>query len=145
MARAPETGFYFEPLSERLALVIEGSPFPSDDHWAFVGDPVEMTQELARLEVANRWPGVDPDSLEVEFDTDFQRTVEEIERLQKEEQPRQPGEIDFDVNLLLAQAEALKEAAAALKPPGAKDLEEALEKSADETVGDAIAKAHGEK
>ena len=71
--------------------------------------------------------------------------MEEIERLQKEEQPRQPGEIDFDVNLLLAQAEALKEAAAALKPPGAKDLEEALEKSADETVGDAIAKAHGEK
>ena len=49
MARAPETGFYFEPLSERLALVIEGSPFPSDDHWAFVGDPVEMTPELASI------------------------------------------------------------------------------------------------
>ena len=142
MARAPETGFYFEPLSERLALVVEGSPYPSDDHWAFVGDPVEMTPELARLEVANRWPGVDPETLEVEFDTNFERTVAEIERLQKEEGPLQPGEIDFDVNFLLSQAEALKEAAAKLKPPGAKDLEKALE---EDTVGDAIAKAHDEK
>ena len=42
MARAPETGFYFEPLTERFALVVEGSPFPSDDHWAFIGDPIEV-------------------------------------------------------------------------------------------------------
>jgi hypothetical protein len=137
MARAPETGFYFEPLSERLALVVEGSPYPSDDHWAFVGDPVEMTPELARLEVANRWPGVDPETLEVEFDTDFERTVAEIDRLQREEGPREPRIVDFDVNFLLEQAEALKEAAAALKVRG--------EEEAEETVGDAIAKAHNEK
>ncbi len=68
MARVPETGFYFEPISERLALVVEGSPFPSDDHWAFIGDPVDMTPELARIEVATRWPGIDPDELEIEFD-----------------------------------------------------------------------------
>jgi hypothetical protein len=137
MARAPETGFYFEPLSERLALVVEGSPYPSDDHWAFVGDPVEMTPELARLEVANRWPGVDPETLEVEFDTNFERTVAEIDRLQREEGPREPGIVDFDVNFLLEQAEALKEAAAALKEP--------VEEVAEETVGDSIAKAHNEK
>ena len=141
MARAPETGFYFEPLSERMALVVEGSPYPSDDHWAFVGDPVEMTPELARLEVANRWPGVDPETLEVEFDTNFERTVAEIDRLQREERPREPGLVDFDVNFLLEQAEALKEAAAALQAPGTKDVEEAAE----ETVGDAIARAHNEK
>jgi len=64
MARAPETGFYFEPISERLVLVVEGFPFPSDDFWAYVGDPVEMTQELARLTVATRWPGVDPEALQ---------------------------------------------------------------------------------
>ena len=56
MARAPETGFYFEPITERLALVVEGFPFPTDDAWAFVGDPVEMSPEVARLEVATRWP-----------------------------------------------------------------------------------------
>ncbi len=139
MARAPETGFYFEPLSERLALVVEGSPYPSDDHWAFVGDPVEMTPELARLEVANRWPGVDPETLEVEFDTNFERTVAEIDRLQREEGPREPGIVDFDVNFLLEQAEALKDAAEALK---VKDVEQAPEEAAEETVGDAIAKAH---
>ena len=43
MARAPETGFYFEPITERLALIVEGSPYPSDDPWAWVGDPVEMS------------------------------------------------------------------------------------------------------
>jgi hypothetical protein len=74
MARAPETGFYFEPIAERLVLIVEGSPFPTDDHWAWVGDPIEMSPELARLECANRWPGVDPDGLEVEFD--FERAVE---------------------------------------------------------------------
>jgi hypothetical protein len=141
MARAPETGFYFEPLSERLALVVEGSPFPSDDHWAFVGDPLEMTPELARLEVANRWPGVDPETLEVEFDTNFERAVEEIERLQSEEGARQPGELDLDINRLLEQAEALKAEAASLGER--KDLEEAMEET--ETVGDAIARAHTEK
>jgi hypothetical protein len=76
MARAPETGFYFEPIAERLVLIVEGSPFPTDDHWAWVGDPIEMSPELARLECANRWPGVDPDGLEVEFDLDFERAVE---------------------------------------------------------------------
>ncbi len=115
MARVPETGFYFEPISERLALVVEGSPFPSDDHWAFIGDPVDMTPELARIEVATRWPGIDPEELEIEFDT---------------------------VNLLLSQADALKAAAAALQVPGAKEVEEAVEGAAAETVGDAIARAH---
>jgi hypothetical protein len=67
MARAPETGFYFEPIAERLALVVEGSPFPSDEDWAYVGDPAEMPSEVARLEVAARWPGVDPESLDPEL------------------------------------------------------------------------------
>jgi hypothetical protein len=144
MARAPETGFYFEPLTERLAMIVEGSPFPSDDPWAHVGDPVVMSPELARLEVATRWPGVDPETLEVEFDTNFERTAAEIDRLQREEQEKEPGsgEIDFDVNLLLQQAESLKAAAAQLKLPGAREVEEALEESAAQTVGDAIARAH---
>ena len=68
MALAPETGFYFEPIAERLALVLEGSAFPSEDDWAYVGDPVEMTVDAARLEVATRWPGVDPEGLELELD-----------------------------------------------------------------------------
>jgi hypothetical protein len=68
MARAPETGFYFEPLHERLALVVAGSPFPSEEAWAYVGDPVEMSPEVARREVATRWPGVDPEGLELEQD-----------------------------------------------------------------------------
>src|SRR5258708_10453451 len=91
MARAPETGFYFEPITERLALIVEGSPYPSDDPWAYVGDPLDMSPELARLEVATRWPGVDPETLEVEFDTDFEKAVEEIERLQREERDKEPG------------------------------------------------------
>jgi hypothetical protein len=66
MARAPETGFYFEPIAERLALVAAGAPFPSDEAWAHVGDPALMSAEEVRLEVATRWPGVDPDLLEVE-------------------------------------------------------------------------------
>ncbi len=144
MARAPETGFYFEPITERLVLILEGSPYPSDDPWAWVGDPVEMAPEVARLEVATRWPGVDPESLEVEFDTNFERAVEEIERLEREEREKPPGsgEIDFDVNLLLQQAEALKEAAAQLTLPGARDVEQEIERSAAETVGDSIARAH---
>ena len=66
MPRAPETGFYFEPIGERLALVLEGAPFPSDQEWAWVGDPAEMPIEMARLQIATRWPGVDPESLELE-------------------------------------------------------------------------------
>jgi hypothetical protein len=146
MARAPETGFYFEPITERLALIVEGSPYPSDDPWAWVGDPVEMPPEVARLEVATRWPGVDPETLEIEFDTNFERAVEEIERLQREELEKGPGsgEIDFDVNLLLQQADALKEAAAQMSLPGRSEIEQELERSAAETVGESIARAHGE-
>jgi hypothetical protein len=141
MARAPETGFYFEPMTERLALIVEGSPYPSDDPWAYVGDPLEMSPELARLEVATRWPGVDPDSLDVEFDTNFEKTVAEIERLQREEQEKEPGsgEISFDVNFLLEQADALKAAAAQLTLPGARDVEQEIE---GQSVGDSIARAH---
>ena len=68
MARAPETGFYFEPIAERLALVAAGAAFPSEEAWAYVGDPARMSPEAVRLEVATRWPGVDPETLEVEID-----------------------------------------------------------------------------
>jgi len=68
MSRAPETGFYFEPIAERMALLREGSPFPSPEAWAYVGSPAEMTEEVARLEIATRWPGVDPEALELETD-----------------------------------------------------------------------------
>ena len=144
MARAPETGFYFEPMTERLSLIVEGSPYPTDDPWAYVGDPAQMSPELARLEVATRWPGVDPEMLEVEFDTNFERAAAEIERLQREEREKEPGsgEIPFDLNLLLQQADALKAAAAQLTLPGARDVEEELERAAGETVGDSIARAH---
>jgi len=142
MARAPRTGFYFEPISERLVLVVEGFAFPSDDAWAFIGDPVEISPDVARLHVAMRWPGVDPEALMVEFDTNFERAVAEMERLQREEREKEPGsgEIDFDVNKLLQMAEQLKEAAANLRVPTARDVEEALEK---QSVGEAIASAHG--
>ena len=144
MARAPQTGFYFEPMTERLALIVEGSPYPSDDPWAHVGDPVSMSPDLARLEVATRWPGVDPETLDVEFDTNFERAAAEIDRLQREEREREPGsgEIPFDIDLLLQQADALKAAAAQLRPPGARDLEQEIERTAGETVGDSIARAH---
>lgn len=142
MARAPQTGFYFEPLTERLVLVVEGFPFPTDDAWAYVGDPLEMPPEMARLHVAARWPGVDPETLLVEFDTNFERAVAEMERLQREELEKPPGsgEIDFDVNSLLEQAEQLREMAAGLKAPDAGDVERALEKV--NTVGGDIAAAH---
>ena len=113
MARASETGFYFEPMAERLVLVVEGSPFPTDDHWAYVGDPIEMSPELARLECATRWPGVDPEGLEVEFDLDFERAVEDAERRQAEDAAglvRRATELDLDLDLLFAQAEALRSA-----------------------------------
>jgi hypothetical protein len=104
-----------------------------------------MTPELARLEVAIRWPGVDPETLEVEFDTDFERAQAEIERLQREERDKEPGsgEINFDVELLLQQAESLKEAAARLTLPGGRDVEQEIERSEGlETVGESSARAH---
>src|SRR5438105_15028269 len=60
MARAPETGFYFEPVAERLALVLEGALFRPGGEGAHVGIPVEMRPGLRRLEVATRGPGGDP-------------------------------------------------------------------------------------
>ncbi|HEX9574822.1 MAG TPA: hypothetical protein VF994_12045 [Myxococcales bacterium] len=144
MARAPETGFYFEPMAERLVLVVEGSPFPTDDHWAYVGDPIEMTPEVARLECANRWPGVDPEALEVEFDLDFERAVEEAERRQAEDAAglvRRATELDLDLDLLFAHAEALRHAEPSAESTRAA-LEEAAEKlDAADTIGAAIARA----
>lgn len=143
MARAPQTGFYFEPIAERLALVIEGTAYPSDDHWAYLGDPMEgFTPELARLECANRWPGVDPDALEVEFNTDFDGLLEELERKHDPDPvlDGKQGEIDFDVNFLLQQAETLKEMAAGMVAPGARELEAAIE--GEPTIGDAIVRAN---
>lgn len=109
MARAPETGFYFEPIAERLALVVEGFPFPSEDAWSFVGDPVEMPEELARLEVANRWPGVDPDVLLVELPTDFAAAAEGLhgEALQ----PPAPEMRDESVGEAIARAPTAKNGA----------------------------------
>src|SRR5207249_1220714 len=52
-----------------------GAAFPSDGEWAYVGDPVEMAPDVARLEVATRWPGIDPEALEVEFHVDFERAL----------------------------------------------------------------------
>ncbi|HYR18853.1 MAG TPA: hypothetical protein VEQ15_05130 [Myxococcales bacterium] len=146
MARAPETGFYFEPMTERLVLVVEGAPFPTDDHWAYVGDPIEMTPEVARLECANRWPGVDPETLEVEFDLDFERAVEEAERRQAEDAAglvRRATELDLDLDLLFAHAEALRHAPTEPAPEATRAaLEEAAEKlDAADTIGAAIARA----
>ena len=89
---------------------------------------------------------VDPESLDVEFDTNFEKAVVEIERLQREEREKEPGsgEINFDVNFLLSQADALKAAAAAMQLPGRAEVEQELEK-ADETVGDAIVRANRNK
>ena len=134
VARSPETGFYFEPLTERLALVVEGAPFPSDDHWAWLGDPIEMTQEEARLACGLRWPGVDPDTLEVEFDLDFERATAEAERQRLEVMAgfqRMPREYDLDVDALLAQADLLREAARHVAME--QTSPEALERAAEET------------
>ncbi len=112
MARAPETGFYFEPVTERLALVVEGSPFPTDDHWAWLGDPIDMTPQQAQLVVAVRWPGVDPDTLEVEFDLNFERAVAEADAQRRERDAgvtRVPLEFDVDIDQLLSQAETLRD------------------------------------
>ena len=144
MARAPETGFYFEPMAERLVLVVEGSPFPTDDHWAYVGDPIEMTPEVARLECANRWPGVDPDALEVELDLDFERAVEEAERRQAEDAAglvRRATELDLDLDLLFAHAEALRPTDPS-PDSTRRALDEATEKlDSSDTIGAAIVRA----
>ena len=133
MARAPETGFYFEPLTERLALVVEGAPFPSDDHWAWLGDPIDMTQDEARSSCGLRWPGVDPETLEVEFDLDFERATAEAEKARQEALAgfqRLPREFDLDVDSLLAQADLLREAARHVAVE--QTTPEALEKAAEE-------------
>ncbi len=132
LARAPETGYYFEPLTERLALVVEGAGFPSDDHWAWLGDPIEMTQEEARMSCGLRWPGVDPDALEVEFDLDFERATQEAEQQRLEAlsgMQRLPREFDLDINSLLQQADLLREAARQVS--FTETTPEALEKAAE--------------
>ena len=132
MARAPETGYYFEPLTERLALVVEGAGFPSDDHWAWLGDPIEMTQEEARMQCGFRWPGVDPDSLEVEFDLDFEKATQEAEQQRLEAlsgMQRLPREFDLDIDSLLQQADLLREAARQVS--FTETTPEALEKAAE--------------
>lgn len=119
MARARETGFYFEPLTERLALVVEGSPFPSEEQWAWVGDPIEMTPELACLECAARWPGVDPEELHVELDLGLNAMLAELERNSRAEAggtPAQPPPAPPDVASLRAQAEELQRAVESLGP-----------------------------
>jgi len=145
MARATETGFYFEPLAGRLALVVEGSPFPSDDQWAHVGDPIEMTPEVARLQVADRWPGVDPDALQLELDLNFERALAEHEKELAEVAqgfvPRR-GEIDFDLNLLLEQAELLRLAAEQLRPLNSRARPEQLFDANGESIGAYIIKSH---
>jgi hypothetical protein len=126
MARATETGFYFEPLTERLALVVEGAPFPTAEQWAYVGDPIEMTPELARLQCALRWPGVDPDEIHVELDLGLNAMLAELERTSKEENaapPLQPP-APADVADLLAQAEELQRQLDQLGPAGSITAEE---------------------
>jgi hypothetical protein len=136
MSRAPETGYYFEPIHERVALVLEGAAFPSDDAWAWVGDPLEMPAEVALLHVAARWPGVDPETLEIEYETDFAKAVEEVERLRRIEAEHRAFTPDasFDVRALLAQAEELQAQARLVEAPTPERLVE--------TVGEAIEKAN---
>ena len=111
-----------------------------------MGDPIEMSPELARLECANRWPGVDPESLEVEFDLDFERAVQEQEKQRAAEAAgivREAGELDFDLDILLAQAEALRRAADTASPDATRPaLEESTESP--DTIGQAIARASKE-
>src|SRR5438128_11860470 len=64
MASAPATGFYFDPIGERLALLLEGAAFPSEGERAYVGDPVEMSPYVSRLAVAMRRPGIDAVALD---------------------------------------------------------------------------------
>lgn len=79
MSRARDTGFYFEPLEERLALVVEGQPFPSEADWAWIGDPIEMSADQARIECAIRWPDVDLDALFVELEAGLIGALAELE------------------------------------------------------------------
>ena len=115
MARASETGFYFEPMSERLSLVIEGATFPTEEQWAYIGDPIDMTPELARFSVALRWPGIDPDALHVELDMGMDRLLAELEAQHAAESAAilPPPQL-ADVRSLVAQAEALQAAVADL-------------------------------
>ena len=134
MARAPETGFYFEPLAERLALVVDGAPFPSDDHWALIGDPIEMTPETAKLTCALRWPGVDPESLEVELNFDIERALAELEKAEAEKAAglvRSPEEYSFDMDEFLRQMQELRAAAESMKltVPDAREVEQAIEQA----------------
>ncbi|MFL5309190.1 MAG: hypothetical protein ACJ79H_01920 [Myxococcales bacterium] len=132
-------------MTERLVLVVEGAPFPTDDHWAYVGDPIEMSPELARLECATRWPGVDPEALEVEFDLDFERAAAEAERRQAEEAAglvRSATELDLDLDLLFAQAEALR---SEVPQPSGEATRAALDEAAKklgsaDTIGASIAR-----
>jgi hypothetical protein len=142
MSRAPETGYYFEPVQERLALVLEGAPFPSAEAWAWIGDPLEMPAEVALLEVATRWPGVDPESLEIEYETDFVKAVGEIDRLRKIEAAHRAftPEVDFDVRVLIAQAEELEAQARLVNAKEVADLRTELE-----SVGAAIEEANKKK
>lgn len=117
MSRARETGFYFEPVTERLALVIEGAPFPSGEHWAHVGDPIEMTPEQARLHVSMRWPGIDPEALNVELDLGMHQLLAELEAQHAAESAAAdalPKPAEADVQALLAQAEELQRAVSEL-------------------------------
>ena len=110
MAKASETGFYFEPMTERLALVVEGAPFPTPDQWAYLGDPIDMTPEMACLECALRWPGVDPSEVHVELDLGLNAMLAELERNTQAEarMPAGPPPAPADVASLLAQAEELQ-------------------------------------
>src|SRR5947209_936617 len=117
MARVRETGFYFEPIEERLALLIEGAPFPTAEAWAWIGDPIEMTAEQARLECAVRWPGVDPDLLHAELDLGMNALLAELEARSRAEAaadaahaPAQPSApVAPDIEGLLAQARQLQD------------------------------------
>ncbi len=118
MAHARETGFYFEPLTERLALVIEGSPFPSDEQWAYVGDPIEMTPEQACLQCALRWQGLDPEAIHVELDLGLNAMLAELAQRSASEDAPAPFEPPAppDVDALLAQAAELQRAVEGLGP-----------------------------
>ena len=95
-----------------------------------VGDPIAITREQAAFECGLRWPGVDPDSLEVEFDLDFEKAAAEAERQRLEALAgveRHPQEFDLGVDQLLAQADLLQQAAlqVSLEPTTQEGLEKA--------------------
>ncbi len=111
MARVRETGFYFEPIAERLALLIEGAPFPTPDAWAWIGDS-SITAEQAKLECAVRWPGVDPDLLHAELDLGMNALLAELEAKSRAENIAMPPAAPAapDVEGLLSQARELQAA-----------------------------------